>query len=310
MTIPSAPRSMPDYTRRSVWTTIFPYLLISPPVILVFFGIFYPATQSFIRTLVGQGEETTGALSLIRYSSFFSSPSSLQNLWFTIQITLISVLGLFVICLPLALYLRFSKSRLSNIVQGVALLPLFVPGIILAYALAQFLGARGTINELVKFSGIKPLLDAAYHFFGATGYRFPYLRPEGIVIGLVWESIPFTVLVLSAGLGQIDDALIESARDAGANALQIFVRIILPLIQRSATIALCLNFIGMFGSYTLPYLLGPAAPQMMGVFMQRTYSDFRAPREAETQAVITFAVCLIVGLFYIRTISRQPNHAR
>ena len=306
----TSPSLQPDYARRSVLNLIFPYILVAPPIILVFLGIFYPATQSFIRTLIGEGEQTAGGLSFMRYSTFFQDKSSLTNLWFTINVTLVSLVCLFAICYPLALYLRFSKSRLSNLVQGIALLPLFVPGIILAYALAQFLGARGPINEVVKFAGIKPLLDAGYRLMGIAGYRFPYLKPEGIVIGLIWESIPFTVLVLSAGLGQIDDSMIESARDVGANNWQIFMRILLPLTQRSATIAFCLNFIGIFGSYTLPYLLGPAAPQMMGVFMQHTYSEYLAPREAETQAVITFAVCLLVGLLYIRTISRQNAQAR
>lgn len=286
--------------------TLLPYLLISPPVILVGLLILFPAVQSFIRTLTGTGEETVGALSLDRYLQFFNTPSEVKNLVFTIQVTAVSVIGLFVICLPLSLYLRFSKSRLSGWVQGIALFPLFVPGIILAYALIQFMGPRGTVANLMQASGIRPLVDSAYQvLFGLKGYRTPYLRPEGIVIGLIWESIPFTVMVMTAGLSQIDDALIESARDVGANRFQIFRQIILPLTQRPLTIAFCLNFIGLFGSYTLPYLLGPAAPQMMGVTMQRAYSEFQEPRAAETQAVITFLMCLVVGLLYIRTITQQ-----
>jgi ABC-type spermidine/putrescine transport system permease subunit I len=295
---------------RTIWRVLLPYLLITPPVFLILFCIVVPAVQAIIRTLVGQGEAITGSLSLTRYITFFQDKISVSNLWFTLQITIVSLVVLYIICFPLALYLRFSKSRLSSIVQTIALFPLFVPGIILGYALAQFLSALGPVNQLVKITGLKPLLDVGYHVLGVAGYRIPYLRPEGIVIGLVWESIPFTVLILSAGLGQIDDSLLESARDVGASNRTILLRIILPLVRRSMTVALCLNFIGLFGSYTLPYLLGPAAPQMMSVFMQVTYGQYRGLREAETQAVITFAICVLVGLLYIRTVTRKNAWSR
>jgi len=307
-TLTNPPAARTWSTRRTPGAMLLPYLLVAPPVLLVFFLIFYPAVQSFIRTLSGSGESLEGGYSASRYFDFFNSPANAYNLLYTIQITVISVAILFALCLPIALYLRFSKTRLSNIVQSLALFPIFVPGIILAYALSQFLGARGYINEIVKGTGIKPLMDVAYQLLGANGFRFPYLKPEAIVIGLVWESIPFTVLVLSSGLSQIADPLIESARDVGASRWQVFTRIIVPLITRPVIIALCLNFIGLFGSYTLPYILGPAAPQMMGVLMQSTYSLYLEPRAAETQAVITFGICLIVGWIYIRTVSRRPRY--
>jgi len=257
-------------------------------MLIVMMLIFFPALQSMVRTLFDEN----GNLSLARYTDFFQDPISVSNLSFTFQITLITVAILFVVCFPLALYLRFSNSRLSNWVQTLALFPLFVPGIILAYALIRFFTTRGTLETMLNIAGL-------------SGYRTPYLKPAGIIIGLVWESIPFTVLILSAGLRQVDDALIESARDVGANNVQIFTRILLPLIQRPALIVFTLNFIGIFGSYTIPYLLGPAAPQMMGVYMQRTFSEFRLPDAAQTQAVITCLMSALVGLLYVRTISKQ-----
>jgi ABC-type spermidine/putrescine transport system permease subunit I len=85
---------------------------------------------------------------------------------------------------------------------------------------------------------------------------------------------------------------------------------LLPLLQRSVLIAFCLNFIGVFGSYTIPYLLGPAAPQMMGVSMQQAYSQFQDRIGAETQAVITFLCCALIGFLYVRTVTRQRANER
>lgn len=267
------------------------YLLVAPPLALMVLLIFVPAAQSILRTLTVDVDGNPG-LSVSRYTAFFQDPISVNNLLFTFQITLLTLALIFAFCFPLAIYLRFSTGRLASAVQVLALFPLFVPGIILCYALIRFLGTRGTLDTMLSL-------------FGLTGYRTPYLKPEAIIIGLAWEAIPFTVLVLTAGLRQVSDSLIESARDVGANNWQIFWRIILPQISRPFLIVFSLNFLGIFGSYTVPYLLGPAAPQMMGVFMQQTFGQYRRPDEAETQAVITFLISAFVGFLYVRTVAKQ-----
>ena len=275
-------------TRRA---QLLPFLMVAPPLLLMVLLIFLPALQSIIRTLTIDVEGQPG-FSFSRYSAFFTDPISGSNLIFTFQITCLVLIAIFIVCFPLALYLRFSNGRLAGAVQILALFPLFVPGIILCYALIRFLGTRGTLESILGF-------------FSLTGYHTPYLKPEAIVIGLVWESIPFTVLVLTAGLRQVGDELIESARDVGASNFVIFRRIILPLITRPVLIVFCLSFLGIFGAYTVPYLLGPASPQMMGVFMQQTFGQYRRPDDAETQAVITFIICSAVGLLYVRTVASQ-----
>ncbi len=269
----------------------FAYLLVAPPLLLMLLLIFIPALQSIARTLTVDVDGQVG-FSFSRYVAFFQDRISVSNLMFTFQVVFLTLATIFVVCFPLALYLRFAQGRLAAAVQILALFPLFVPGIILCYALIRFLGTRGTLETILNVVGV-------------SGYRTPYLKPEAIIIGLVWESIPFTVLVLTAGLRQVNDSLIESARDVGANDWTIFRRIILPLIMRPVLIAFSLNFLGIFGAYTVPYLLGPAAPQMMGVFMQQTFGQYRRPDDAETQAVITFIICSLVGLLYVRTVAKQ-----
>jgi ABC-type spermidine/putrescine transport system permease subunit I len=292
------PASLPATRRRHNLSLLLAYVLVTPPVLVMVFLIFLPALQALVRTLlVASDASGVTSLSLARYIDFFSSPISRSNLWFTIWVTLVTVALLFALCFPLALYLRFSNSRIAGAVQVLSLFPLFVPGIILAFALIRFIGPHGTVDSIL-------------HLLGATRYTTPYLTPSGIIIGLVWDNIPFTVLVLTAGLRQVDDALIECARDVGANQWQIFQRILLPLIKRPALIVFCLNVIGVFGSFTIPYLLGPAAPQMMGVYMQQTYGEYQDKVGAETQAVITFLFSAVVGFLYVRTIARQSSERK
>ena len=61
--------------------------------------------------------------------------------------------------------------------------------------------------------------------------------------------------------------------------------IILPRISNSMLVAISFTVLGIFSSFTLPYVLGPASPEMMGPFMQRTFRDLNDPTMAITQAV-------------------------
>ncbi|EJZ16726.1 ABC transporter permease subunit, partial [Rhizobium sp. Pop5] len=124
-------------------------------------------------------------------------------------------------------------------------------------------------------------------------------------IGLVWDNLPLTVLMLTAGLSSVSNSAIEAARDVGARPLRVFVSIILPRMGNSLLVTASFAVLGIFSAFTLPYVLGPASPEMMGPFMQRTFADMNDPLNAMTQAVITFGFCLVFGIFYIRSIARN-----
>jgi ABC-type spermidine/putrescine transport system permease subunit I len=199
---------------------------------------------------------------------------------------------LLLLCLPIALYLRFSGGRLAGYVQGLAIFPMFVPSIILSYAFIRVLGPNGMVDILLN----------AVHL---PKIRTPYLTPWGPVIGLVWDNIPLTVLILAAGLGSVSNASVEAARDVGAGRLQVLWSIILPKMTNTLLVALSFTVLNIFSSFTLPYVLGPAAPEMMGPFMQRTFRDLNDPLNAITQAVVAFAFCLVFGLFYVASVARN-----
>lgn len=283
--------SLPAVTprRRRLSRQALAYLMVAPPFLVMVLLIIYPALLAVNETL-WITEDGVRRLSLARYVEFFNTPLAVTNLVFTLQVTLITVALLFIFCFPISLYLRFAAGRVSNVVQILALFPMFVPGIITAYALIRFMGANGWLERFLEV------------LLGFEGYTSPYLRPSGIVVGLVWEGIPITVLILTAGLSQIGDELLETARDVGANRWQVFRQVVLPLMKRPVLIVLTLNFLGAFGAFTIPYLLGPASPEMMGVYMRRTFYDANLPSRAQVQAVITFVISALVSILYVRSV--------
>ena len=266
-------------------------LLVAIPVLLVVWLIIWPIISAILTTLWVKTPEGS-RLSTETYQFFFSDAYSLANLSMTLWVTGICAVLLLIICLPIALYLRFSDSKVAAYVQGLAIFPMFVPSIILSFAFIRVLGPNGTVDLLANAVGMPKI-------------RSPYLTPWGPVIGLVWDNIPLTVLILLSGLGNVSNQAIEAARDVGARKLQVLWHIILPRIGNSVLVAISFAVLGIFSSFTLPYVLGPAAPEMMGPFMQRTFRELFDPRNAITQAVITFGFCIVFGLFYVRSVAKN-----
>jgi putative spermidine/putrescine transport system permease protein len=286
--ITTAPVSNLGLTRRGLTGL----LLVAVPVLLLFWLIIYPIFSAIYDTLFLADQTGTRHFSTETYRFFFSDGYSLNNLYLTLWTTIVCGILLIVTALPIALYLRFSTSRLAAYVQGLAIFPMFVPSIILSYALIRTIGPNGAVDIILNGIGLPKLPS-------------PYLSPWGPVIGLVWDNLPLTVLMLVAGLGSISNSAIEAARDVGASPWRVLAHIILPRMGNSLLVAASFAVLGIFSAFTLPYLLGPASPEMMGPFMQRTFNDLNDPLNATTQAVVTFGFCLFFGVFYVCSIARN-----
>ena len=266
-------------------------LLVALPVLLVLWLIVWPILIAAFETVRVATADGGAEWSLKSYVFFFTDAYSLGNLWLTLWTTSVTGVLLLVFSFPIALYLRFAEGRLPALVQSLAVFPLFVPSIILAYALIRAVGPNGTLDTLL-------------HAVGLPKIKSPYLTPWGPVIGLTWDNLPLTVLILMAGLNNVSNAAIEPARDVGAGRFVILRDIILPRVWTALLVALSFDVLGIFSAFTFPYLLGPASPEMMGPFMQRTFSDLNDPVSAQTQAVVTFLFCALFGIFYVRAIAK------
>jgi ABC-type spermidine/putrescine transport system permease subunit I len=271
--------------------------LVAVPVLLVVWLIIYPIISAVLTTIFVRGTDGELAFSVASYRFFFTDAYSLANLSLTLWTTAVCGVLLIAIGLPIALYLRFSRGRLAAYVQALAIFPMFVPSIILSYALIRTIGPNGAVDLILNSIGLPKLPT-------------PYLTPWGPVIGLVWDNLPLTVLMLTAGLGSISNSSVEAARDVGASPLRVFVSIILPRMGNSLLVTGSFAVLGIFSAFTLPYMLGRASPEMMGPFMQRTFGDNDDPLNALTQAVVTFGFCLVFGIFYVRSIAKNGGGVR
>ena len=266
--------------------------LVALPVGLLLTLTLWPTLRMVAATFLIDGH-----VSADRYSAFFHDSYSMANLRYTLEMGLVSALTALVVSFGIALYLRFSAGRIATMIHALSLFPLFVPSIIISYALVRFLGPNGLFQLILEQVGF-------------THYRTPYLTPVGPFLAFVWENLPLPVLVLSAGLSQVSDHTVEAARDLGAKSGRILWEILLPQMRRSLLIAFSLIFMGIIGAYTVPYMLGPAAPEMMSVYMQRTLGNLHDVDSAQVQAVVLMVISSIVGAFYIATMLKSSGGER
>lgn len=278
--------------RKEVKQAIGGLIMVSPSFVLLLVIVVIPIVQSFVTSL-GNGE---GGYDLSRYQFLFTDKGMRANIFFTLKVTLVSCALVLLVSYSLALYMRFSSGKLVDWIRKTYMIPLFIPGVIATYGLMNLLGNHGWLARLLL-----PL-----------GIELPRLifDEKGIVIANIWFNIPFATMLLSSALTGIPASIIESARDTGAGKLRIFLRFIFPLSYKTFLVALTFVFMGVIGSFTAPFLLGPNAPQMLGVSMQQVFGVFQEREQAAAMAFFTFLLCSVLGYFYIRSMAGEESANR
>ena len=226
-------------------------------------------------------------LTLGAYRAFFDSKELRSDLWVTFWVTVVSTAALLALSVVLALFVRFSKGRANRLVSTVYVVPMFIPTVIASYALVTFWQQNG------KLAGILHALGLPYSWV-------PGFTSMGVVLGLVWTNIPFAVILLASSMQGVSDVLIEAARDVGASWPRVIWSVLLPLCRLPIIIIVTFTAIGTLGNFTIPDLMGPNAPQMLGVAMTDYYQSYGQPQQAEVMAVLVFVAALALSGFYVR----------
>ncbi len=282
-------------------------LMAMLPFAILLLLIVLPAVDSLLFSLgrvpsnnvafsTGQHLIRSDHLTLAVYKNLFSSKYFIQDLVLTLIVTVVSVAGIVVVSYSLALYVRFSRGVFPRMVRTLYLIPMFIPVVIASYALITFWVDHGLMHALFEHLGL--------------GYTSPIYRASGIIIGQIWQGIPFAVLLLGSGLDGLAEEQIEAARDVGAKFFTVFRKIVLPLNLVPLLIVATFTFIGIIGSFTIPYLLGPNAPQMFSVEMNAHFVNYNQPQPAVAMAIITFLIAAVAGVLYVWGTARTSGRSQ
>ncbi|GLU56826.1 molybdate ABC transporter permease subunit [Dyadobacter frigoris] len=205
-----------------------------------------------------------------------------QPLWLTFRLATITSCILFVLALPLAYWLAFTKFKGKGIMEAIIGMPLVLPPSVLGFYF------------LLAFS--------PSHWFGAWvenifGLRLVFSFP-GLVIGSVIYSLPFMVYPLRAGLQSLPDSLREASFTLGKGKWETFYRILLPNCKSAILTSLVLTFAHTIGEFGVVLMIGGNIPGVTKVASVAIYNEVEALNYdvANQYALVLFAITFVILL--------------
>ena len=263
---------------------VYGLLMVLPSFLVICLMVLYPIARSILTSLT---DPATKALSFINYKQIFTQPYMVRNIRFTLVVVFFTVVIVSVASYLLALYVTFSDSWFARTISKLYLIPRFVPTIVAVYAMMNVVKDTGALNRI---------LNELFHIDFKPGLMY---TARGLVLTNCWFNIPFSTMLVGAGLQGIPRSIIESARDVGAGKLRVFASMIFPLSAKDFLIAITFVFMGNVASFTTPYLMGSRSPMMLGVALQQEFSSFFNMERSAAISVFLFLLSSLMGGFYI-----------
>ena len=246
-----------------------------PPLLVSLGMVIYPIIQTIIQSFQ---DPDTKAWTFGNYVYLFTEKVPKAAIWYTFENAVLTVVLSVSISYMLALYMRFSDSKISKLIGNLYLLPRFIPSLVAVYAMMTIIKDSGLLYRL---SLHLPETSKLYGFKPGMLYNM-----KGIQFMNLWFNIPFATMIIVAALSGISESIIESARDIGAGKLRVFFQFILPLSYKDVLIAVTFVFMSNISSFTTPYIIGPNHPQFLGVYLRKLFSNMEYELAAAVSVVI------------------------
>ncbi len=182
----------------------------------------------------------------------------LKALGLSVELALISTFICLVLSYPLCLILRERKESRGLLVFVLFLLPLWMNSLLTTMAWQTILEKHGLINMFLQSVGLPEV-----HIINT---------PLAIIIGMVYNFLPYMVLPLYVAINRIDSSIIEAARDLGANPYQTFRRVLLPLSMPGIVSGSTMVFIPALTTFVISALLGGNKVLLVGNIIEQEFT--------------------------------------
>jgi spermidine/putrescine transport system permease protein len=216
----------------------------------------------------------------------------LTILWRSLVLAFQTTALVILIGYPLAYFVARAPARYRNLLLFLILVPLWTNFVIRVYAWIMILRTQGVLNGIIGW--------------GAGLFHLPfqplnmYPSPGAVLVGMVYEFLPFMILPMYTSLEKIEPSLYEAAADLGANAARTFWRVTLPLSAPGIVAGTILVFIPVMGTFIVSDILGGRQVILVGNLIQRQFLDARDPTFGSAASILLMVMTLIVTVFYTR----------
>jgi len=178
-----------------------------------------------------------------------------------------------VICLLIGYPVSYMMSKegpgFQRIAMVLIMLPMWINFLLRTYSWMSILENNGLLNRLFQSIG---LLDLYNGIFGTSLEFFPLLNTQGaVVLGMVYNYLPFMILPIYSVIIKLDKSLIEAARDLGANSYNVFRRVILPLSFPGILSGITMVFVPSVSTFAISKMLGGGTELLLGDLIEQQF---------------------------------------
>lgn len=194
-----------------------------------------------------------------------------------------------IICLflgyPFAYLMSKTSRKTSKIMFMLIMLPMWMNFLLRTYSWMTLLENNGLINKFLSFFGIGPL---------------SLINTQGaVILGMVYDYLPFMIIPLYTVLIKMDKSLIEAAQDLGANKFKTFINVILPLSVPGINTGVIMVFIPAVSTFIISRMLGGGSEMMIGdlIEMQFTGNTYNINLGAAISFVLMVIILICMRVF-------------
>ena len=229
-----------------------------PYIVWAVMMLVLPMALIALYSVMNQGNSIISfSFTLEHYAKFFTDPDFLLILWRSILIAVKTTVLCLLLAYPIAYYIARSTEKVQNILILCITLPMWINMLVRTYAWIGLLSNGGIFQKILGFFGLG---------------NVELLYTEGaVLLGMVYNFLPFMILQIQTSLSKMDYSLIEASADLGASPAQTFRRITLPLSMPGVINGITLVFLPAVSSFFIPKLLGGGQYFLIGNMIENQF---------------------------------------
>ena len=170
---------------------------------------------------------------------------------------------------PVSYIMSKEGPRFQRVAMVLIMLPMWMNFLLRTYSWMSILENNGLLNQLFQKIGLIALYN---NLFGTDLQFFRMMNTQGaVVLGMVYNYLPFMILPIDSVIVKLDNSLIEAARDLGANSFNVFRRVILPLSLPGVLSGITMVFVPSVSTFAISKMLGGGTEMMLGDLIEQQF---------------------------------------
>ena len=170
---------------------------------------------------------------------------------------------------PVSYMMSKEGPRFQRLAMVLIMLPMWMNFLLRTYSWMSILENNGLLNQLFQKIGLISLYNS---IFGTDLQFFRMINTQGaVVLGMVYNYLPFMILPIYSVIVKLDNSLIEAARDLGANSVNVFRRVILPLSLPGVLSGITMVFVPSVSTFAISKMLGGGTELLLGDLIEQQF---------------------------------------